>query len=672
MPKTTRQPKSKSARLQQAAEQVGVPQPQPPAASVGKEAVRREKPDCPPPKDHEPFCKCADSREQGCGFTFNIMAEGDIHIHNFCGPPESRDEHSLGSAGEGQCQPGAETCVPVVAGAKHKQGRSQKMAERASWNGIPSVLAASTIHAIRRYVAGATPANALEQQMFATLAKMPRTFLQCTVDGYASVPAEQRAKIFAPAPNGSDPWDVNQLASDFTRELRLRIAAAVMGDPLAADGERPGLNRLYVPSGEDFTNQVRICRVNQLRTANYTPLIPAAERIPEEYQEECQIQVVNGITDLSCEFKSTNCPGNMIDGLCGKVIDAAQGDTVELEGVNFFDVEAKVRFRPKDGSAPPRDVDAFVFGDVNTPLEETIGTTTVPIRDCRVHDRITFEIPNDLAANLYEMQVVIQNNTGNPAFGIELVSNVEYLNVLPSADARYQIMIKEVKAVEETWPTSWGSDEVGLRTVAAAVDLAGNLLDAQKVKFEELDGVDFDSGTKRTPNRVIFESSTPILGLVVAVMGHEIDSEWAYNRQVDEWSDYFLHLLDTQKEFLLAIIGSGGLGGLKWLGWKGLLYGLIAAGAVVAFDALLALWGPADPIMDDMIDLSAVELDQLCSPATPVPSFSSYASQLHLRVNVNREAPPMKQPFQYFEYREYLSAPELSNYRLLFQYNRFQ
>lgn len=60
------------------------------------------------------------------------------------------------------------------------------------------------------------------------------------------------------------------------------------------------------------------------------------------------------------------------------------------------------------------------------------------------------------------------------------------------------------------------------------------------------------------------------------------------------------------------------------------------------------------------------------SSATPILPARSYASELHLRVHVNRTPPPPKLPFQYTELREYLSAPEMSRYKLTYQYNRLQ
>ncbi|HEU4957631.1 MAG TPA: hypothetical protein VFT40_08395 [Sphingomicrobium sp.] len=674
MQKPRRRSASKKPRPRRPVQQAPVVAPPPEVEKPSKEAKRRPV----EPGKHSSLQQEADRQDHrkphdscGCEFTFNIQADGDIHINNYCAPPGPADGQGEPGRDGDYCAPVAESCIPVVAGAKHKQGRSQKMAERASRSAIPSVLAASTIHAIRRYVAGAAAANSLEQTMFETLDKMPKEFLRCTVDGFDSVAADQRAKLFAPLPPGNDAWDLSELATAFATEIKQRTALAVLGDPLAVDGERPGLNRLYVPSGEDFTRQVRICRVNQVRTSNYIPPVPAAERLPAEYQQECTIEFVNETPVPHCELQLPPCDGNLLDNACARVIEVTQGDTVELEGVNYFDIDAKVRLTPKDLSAPPRDIDAFVWGDVDTPLNEQVGSETWLIRDCRVHDRLTFEIPNDLAANTYAMEVVVPNSTGNPAFGTELVSDTEYLNVLPSPTARYQIMIEKVDCREETWPEWPGSDEVGLRAISTAMDMSGNLWPATVTKFTELDGVDFDSGTHRTPKRPIFQSDAPFLGMAFAVIGHEVDSEWAYNRQIDEWTDYFIHLLDVQKEFLLALItAAGGLASLKVLGWKGFLIALIAAGAVVALDLLIAIWGPADPIIDDLVGLSAIELDQLVSPATPVPPFQSYASQLHIRINVNRTAPPPKLPFQYFELREYLSAGEMSRYELTLQYNR--
>ena len=60
-----------------------------------------------------------------------------------------------------------------------------------------------------------------------------------------------------------------------------------------------------------------------------------------------------------------------------------------------------------------RDVDALRVGDVDTPVTEVVNGKTVLINDCRVHDRLTFQVPIDLAPEIYQIQVVVPNITGD-------------------------------------------------------------------------------------------------------------------------------------------------------------------------------------------------------------------------------------------------------------------
>ncbi|MHA0287620.1 hypothetical protein ACXYX3_14350 [Mycobacterium sp. C3-094] len=237
-----------------------------------------------------------------------------------------------------------------MAGAKHKLSRAQKIALRAASSRTPSVLATSTIHAIRRYIAGAAPANGLEERIFGVLAHMPREFLQCAVDGVDQLPPGQRDVLFTPGliadPNA--PIDISDLAAALDKELSIRAAIEVFGDAAAVDGERPGLNRLYEPQGEDFFSQVRICRVSNLRTASYIPSLQPSEYQPDEFQQDCEATIVDGEPRVVCEIRASDCYGNQLAGACGRVLDVMQGDGVSVEGVNYFDTNAVVRLTDKD------------------------------------------------------------------------------------------------------------------------------------------------------------------------------------------------------------------------------------------------------------------------------------------------------------------------------------
>jgi hypothetical protein len=57
-------------------------------------------------------------------------------------------------------------CLPVIAGAKPKQSRSERLQSLAGATRVPSGLAAGVLHMCRRYLLGVEPANTLERVTF--------------------------------------------------------------------------------------------------------------------------------------------------------------------------------------------------------------------------------------------------------------------------------------------------------------------------------------------------------------------------------------------------------------------------------------------------------------------------------------------------------------------------
>jgi hypothetical protein len=175
--------------------------------------------------------------------------------------------------------------------------------------------------------------------------------------------------------------------------------------------------------------------------------------------------------------------------------------------VNYFSVDAKVRFTDKQTGTAVRDLDAHAWGDIDTPVTEVINGQTVLINDCRVHDQLTFQVPNDLVPATYQIQVVVPNITGISVFGPELVSNAEFINVIVPATARFQMVIDTINCREETSPAWLGSDEVGLHTLAFPMDLNFQPIEpVQEEKFTDIQDVDFDSGTHRDITRIVFST----------------------------------------------------------------------------------------------------------------------------------------------------------------------
>src|SRR5438067_838157 len=99
----------------------------------------------------------------GCRIDIQIDSRGDVNIYN-CTAPRPSGEICPPVA------PGA--CVPASLGSKPKQSRRRKLDKLLANTRVPSALGASFFHLTRRYLAGKTTANALEERAFATLRRL--------------------------------------------------------------------------------------------------------------------------------------------------------------------------------------------------------------------------------------------------------------------------------------------------------------------------------------------------------------------------------------------------------------------------------------------------------------------------------------------------------------------
>ena len=189
--------------------------------------------------------------------------------------------------------------------------------------------------------------------------------------------------------------------------------------------------------------------------------------------------------------------------------------------------------------------------------------------------------------------------------------------------------------------------------------------------FDSPEFGDMDSGDVRNMAAVLFSHQEPIDGVVMTIMGFEIDSETAYEEQINSFTDAFLHYL---KIALVAIVAGGAAGafaiGIKDLLKLGLKHPIIlaiAAAVVLVVILFLAAWAPADPIIADSIGFTANDLAALTSADFPLPQQSEYPSEHDIMVKV---FPLEKTPTQYKERREYVSEAEESRYEITLRYNR--
>jgi hypothetical protein len=413
-----------------------------------------------------------------------------------------------------------------------------------------------------------------------------------------------------------------------------------------------------------------------LRTNEFTPALNPGDYKPEELQQHCEVVLVNGTPEPNCVVQTSDCPGNFLsDGTtvtCLRVPEVRAGETVRLQGMNFISVDAKVRLTAQPPGTVTREVDAHVVGDNETPPDELVNSVKVPIRDARVHDRLTFRVPDDLPPGVYAIQIVMPNVSGIPELGDPILSNPQFLQVVPPDTARFTITSETLTAIEETSPAFFGSDEVRVRVRAYPVTASlTELILGDEQAFDSPEFGDVDSGDVRDMTAVLFAHQAPIDATFMSILGFEIDSEKAYREQINTLTEAFL---DYLRLALLAIgtgVGAASLAiGLKDLLALGLAHPivlLIAAAIVVTVLLFLANWAPADQIIDDSIGLTAFELAALTSVDFPLPAPSEYVTHSGIRVKVT---PLEKVPTQYRERREYISDKESSRYEIVLRYNR--
>jgi hypothetical protein len=566
----------------------------------------------------------------------------------------------------------------VSLGAKPKQSRRNKLDKLLANNRVPSTLGASLFHMMQRYLAGKAPGNALEESGFATLRSLPKELkrvLSCASDSFDSLTSGERNRLFDAGllPGIEQPVDLAQLSIAFAQEVADRVGIQAFDDAACAITEHPGKVRVrpFVPGEENFDPLVRICRVNGLRTGSFAPPLGLGDYLPAETQQRCRVILEGDVPVQVCDVQATDCPGNDLGGVCQRVLEIEAGQGLVVEGVNFSSVNATVRIATR--AAPQtvlREVPAQVCGDDETPLTERIQEQDRLILDCRVHDRLTFQIPGDLPPGVYSFQVAVPNLSPFPGHGPVLLSNVEYVSVATPSTARFEIRSETLFARAETSPASFGSDEVGIRILSVPLfpDLSSG--EAQlpnggaAIRF-----TDVDSGETRAMDHLLFSHQQPIAGVALSIRGFEIDGEEAFEKQIESTLDVFISILKDQLAFVLDHLKEAGAiaSKLASYGLAGLIAGAIAAAVVVAIDVFVALWAPADPIIEDMIGPSTQDLVELTSVDVALPPASEHITPQGIKVKVT---PLGKLPGQYRERREYISDDEDSRYEIVFRYNR--
>lgn len=548
----------------------------------------------------------------------------------------------------------------------------------------PSAFAGAFLQLARAWESGRAPANDLEADAFAILDAADPEVQDGVVRTLAAVrahPPTDMERLYDASflhASADTVVTVDRLAHAVATELHDGLT---LGGPIdeCRDAERAGAPR--VEACFDVDGDVpglcpRVCEVVTpgltVRTNGHVPRLSAGQYFDHEVERSCTIDPVTGRDN--CEvLTSPDCTGPQVDGTCLAVPTVRRGDSVTLRGYGFFDVDAAVRMR----GAQPLDhdelVQAHVCGDVRTPADAP--------NDCAIADRLRFTVPS-VPYGLYNVTVEVPNTADIPEFDRETYTSFflgqVMLRVVPPDDATYQLVAEELHCIDETGRFDvTGSDEIGIRILTTAISATGEI--GPMTDTQAFDLGDVDSGERRDLDRVLFSARVDA-GLSLAVVGFEIDNREAYESNVRGFEEAYALILESNWNKIAETLGGLTEAGVTAAGYAE--FSKIAGEAVeFGFNAIVALWAPADLVMEDSEGLPSITLGEVTSPGFPLPDVRQRTTYGGIEVTVepcadtDEEDRPecdasARAQSQYRERRQYRSDSERSAYQLTIRYNR--
>lgn len=573
---------------------------------------------------------------------------------------------------------------------KPKTSQADKLAALLTKPAIPTAFGGAFLQLSRRYLAGHQPQNELERSAFRIFEVSPPSVREAMVRVLDSVDAmspADRQQVYGKLADAesTSPLTARRLASELASEVSSRVGLASFGSLAASecvDAERAGLPRVTQCPDIDndfpgFCNQT--CRiktpslVSPIRLDGFVPAIAAGAYLPEETERGCTVNAAGG-PPICRSVESPNCSGNSTpSGDCLAVPTVVAGESITFQGFNFFDVDAVVVITARSPLPfSTREVPAHVCGDITT---DAAAAT-----DCNVNDFITFKLPADLAVGSYRLNVKVPNNTGDPVHDRREYGGASnggaIVNVLPAPDTEFELTAEELLCRNETGRTSLGSDEVGIQFVAVRAETDGSLgpIETLRMEFGNV-----DNGDRRPIDSRLYRGRLGA-GLAVAIVGHEIDSQAAYEQNITAFQDAFVLILASNWSAVSSAFGAAA-GGIATVFGGPAVGAAVAAGVAFAINAVVALWAPADLIIEDGIGITFADMAELTSVNFPNPPLAQQTSVNGIdvvsmpcedTVDLDRPecGPSAKVLHEYTEIRQYDSSEERSRYQLTLRHRR--
>lgn len=591
-----------------------------------------------------------------CHVTIHIANVENINIYYCSSPPKSEPTKPKA---DGKID--YSDCIPFVDGHKPKEDYRTRLNGLIQKHQMPSVLGALFMNLARRFLQGYEAETEIEENAFAIFQKMSqrnREILECMLQGYEGDGRKNRFFSSEIEAFGTDAVPVKEAGALLFKELLKRTSVHYFDDPNCFENEHPGLLREKGAAGNDDVSvgtYVNISKINGLRTNDYLPRLTLGEFRDEEFQRVCKPEVQGDTIELNCKPQTSNCVGTSIDGLCLRVQEIMAGDVVLLQGFNYFSINGRVRLLAEPPGTTVRELETLVCGDTSIGLTEIVNGFEQIIADSRVKDQLLFTIPEDLPEGVYRLHVVMPKDDGS-----EVISPApQYIRVMPPRTTRFQIATEELKAIRETSPSWLGSDEVGIKILSTAINNAGEIGEIQSNDFRF---GDLDSGNTRQMDRVIFDQSN-VAGVVIAIIGHEIDNDDLYEKEVEEFHKAFVEVLKSEWKVLVGTIGAAASTIALALGLSSGWAAAIGSVLMLSINSLIALVGRADLLIEDTIALSSLDLAALTSVNFPAPPTVSYNVSHGIEVTVEAVSKDV-------QYREHRIYDDDGKYRIRLRYNR--
>jgi hypothetical protein len=634
-----------------------------------------------------------------------------------------------------KCIPGIdERCLKV---RKPKTPPNVKIANLCGVLPIKERVAPILLLILRRLRDGVQPGNTFEKNMQDYLGKLSadrRAALNAALDGYDALPASRRECVFETRfddwPNHK-PLDPNFILKNLLGEfivLGRYIRFGPDEDPFPIAGSLRLWEQTFALPGEPgkFGKFVGpwpwICAISPIGHAaidetgwyrNQSIYVPGnvprgtVNYFAHEFSWNCAAQPAGA--GIKCDpvepafsgggFGFAVCSGGedyrTFDKTLGKQVcltipPVDPGTEVGLRGLNFFTRQAQVHIRKVDNPS---------FRDIPPqPISDWQPDTTTPpgIATCQVRDFVYFNFPATIEDGLntipvppgrYAIQLSVRNVNNYAVVAgetppLEFLSNEVLVDLQPSPNQRYQVLIDDAGCDEET--DGLGSDEPWFRAITGTLELpkANTFIQfpvLNRVEIFSAENVDSGDGINFAPAS-LFNDTLGRKIVSIGIIGLEVDSESAARKQIDAFfeafTDYFNEGL-VQIGLATSIGGGGGTAIVLAIAGTGgvsaaLIVGGVVAAAIVAGAFLYASWAPADPIALDNMTYVARDLFEMTdtNPAhVPEPTWNRI-HQLRMSSQPSGKQPALGQSAIYTEQRHYVSTWENSRYRLTYRFKR--